>query len=90
MAITKNAKKAIRNSERKRVFNVRRTRRIRTAIKDIEKALATGDVKTAEAKLPEAYKAIDKATKMSTLKKNTASRRKAGLVRMIKVAKAEA
>ena len=90
MAITKNAKKAIRNSERKRVFNIRRVRRIKGAIKDIEKALLTGDVATAEAKLPEAYKAIDKAQKMSTLKKNTASRRKATLVRMIKRAKTTA
>jgi small subunit ribosomal protein S20 len=84
MAITKNAKKAIRNSERKQVFNLRRTRRVRSATKAIEKALETGDVKAAEAALPEAYKAIDKAAKMNTLKANTASRRKASLVRMIK------
>jgi small subunit ribosomal protein S20 len=90
MAITKNAKKAIRNSEKKRVFNIRRVRQYRTAIRDIEKALEGGDVTSAEAKLPAAYKAIDKALKMSTLKPNTASRRKAGLVRMIKRAKTEA
>jgi small subunit ribosomal protein S20 len=87
MAITQNAKKAIRNAERKRVFNVRRVRRIRSASKDIEKLIETGDIKGAEAKLPEAYKAIDKATKMNTLKKNTASRRKSLLARKIKAAK---
>jgi len=90
MAITQNAKKAIRNSEKKRVFNIRRVRRVKTAIRDIEKALEGGDVTAAEAKLPEAYKSIDKALKMGTLKSNTASRRKAGLVRMIQRAKTEA
>lgn len=87
MAITKNAKKAIRNSERKRVFNVRRVRRFRNATKDIEKLLEEGKVDEAQKALPEAYKSIDKAAKMNTLKKTTASRRKSKLSRMIKKAK---
>ena len=84
MPITKGAKKAVRNQDRKAVFNLRRTRRIRTATKDIEKLVEAGDSKGALEKLPEAYKAIDKATKMNTLKKGTASRRKSKLARMIK------
>ena len=90
MPITKGAKKAVRNSERKRVFNTRRVRRIRTATKDVEKLVAAGDVAGAEAKLPEAYKAIDKATKMDTLKPNTAARRKSRLANLIKRAKTSA
>ena len=84
MPITKGAKKAVRSQDRKKVFNLRRTRRVRTATKDIEDLLEKGDVTGAQAKLPEAYKALDKAQKMNTLKKNTVSRRKSKLARMIK------
>ncbi len=86
MAITSSAKKAIRGSERKRVFNVRRMRAIKDAEKEITKLVADGKAKDAQKALPGAYKAIDKAAKMGTLKKNTASRMKARLNRVIKVA----
>ncbi|MDA8611382.1 30S ribosomal protein S20 [Candidatus Pacebacteria bacterium] len=86
MPITKGAKKAVRSQDRKAVFNLRRKRRMLDVTKKIEKMLEGGEVKEAKAKLPEAYKAIDKAAKMNTLKKGTASRRKAKLSRMIKVA----
>ena len=87
MAITSSAKKAIRSSEKKRAFNLRRTRTIKGIEKDIEKLLAEGKADDAQKMLPAAYKAIDKAAKMGTLHKNTASRRKAKLARMIKRAK---
>lgn len=88
MPITKGAKKAVRNADKKRVFNLRRTRRVQGASKDVEKLVKSGDVAGAQAKLSEAYKAIDKAAKMNTIKKNTAARRKSRLAAMIKKAKA--
>lgn len=84
MAITKSAKKAIRSSEKKRVFNVRRVRAYKDAEKEIEKLLKEGKVKEAKATLPKAYKVIDKAAKMNTIKKNTASRKKSRLSASIK------
>ncbi len=87
MPITAGAKKAHRASKRKQVFNVRRKGAMKDAIKDIEKALSTGDTKTAEAKVPEAYKAIDKALKRGIIKPNTAARKKSRLVATIKKAK---
>jgi len=87
MPITKGAKKAVRSSDRKRVFNLRRIRTVRGVVKDIQKLVTAGDVASAEAKLPEAYKAIDKAAKMNTLKSNTASRKKSRLAGLIKRAK---
>lgn len=84
MAITSSAKKAIRADERKAVFNIRRKRAYKTAIKDIEKDLKDNKVADAEKKLPAAYKAIDKAAKMGTLHKNTAARTKSRLVGKIK------
>lgn len=84
MAITKGAKKAIRNAEKKRVFNIRRTRAYKTVVKEIEDLVKVGKTPDAEAKLPLAYKAIDKAAKMNSLKKGTADRKKSRLSALIK------
>jgi small subunit ribosomal protein S20 len=86
MAITKGAKKAIRSSERKAVFNLRRKRTMLTILKDIDKLLLADKIDEAQAKLKDAYKAIDKAAKMNTIKKNTASRKKSRLSAKIKKA----
>lgn len=87
MAITKGAKKATRNADRKRVFNIRRTRAYKGVSKEIAELIQAGKIDEANAKLPTAYKAIDKAAKMNTLKKNTASRKKSRLSAAIKRAK---
>lgn len=84
MAITKGAKKAIRQSERKKVFNTRRTRAMKDSIKAIEKSLEAGNAAEAEKQLPAAYKALDKAAKMNTIKKGNASRKKSRLAGAIK------
>lgn len=84
MAITSSAKKAIRSSDKKRAYNLRRTRAIKDVTKQIEKLLIEGKIDEAKKLLPTAYKNIDKAAKMNTLKKNTASRRKSALVKKIK------
>ena len=87
MAITKGAKKAIRNAEKKRVFNVRRTRAYRAIVKEVQELVVGGKAEEAQAKLPLAYKAIDKAAKMGTIKKGTADRKKSRLSTMIKKSK---
>jgi len=84
MAITKNAKKAVRVSERKRVFNIRRTTVMRDVVKTIRKSVLAGDVAAAKAMLPEAYKAIDKAAKRGVIKDNTAARKKSRLTAKVK------
>jgi len=83
MAITKSAKRAVRVSERKRVFNVRRKRAVTNTGKAITKALAAKDVAGAAALLPTAYKAIDKAAKRGVIKANTAARKKSRLARAL-------
>jgi small subunit ribosomal protein S20 len=87
MPITKGAEKAHRASLRKRVFNVRRNRAMNEIVKSVRSLIATGDTAGATAKLPEAYKAIDKAAKRGVIKPNTAARKKSRLVRAIKAAK---
>ena len=86
MAITIGAKKAIRSSERKRVFNIRRNSAMRDIVKDIKKAILAGEGERAKAMLPEAYKAIDKAAKRGVIKDNTAGRKKSRLTASIKKA----
>ena len=88
MAITSSAKKAIRSSAKKHVFNLRRKDALHDATKSLTKALAAKDVAAAEKLLPEAYKAIDKAAKRGVIKDNTADRKKARLAAAIKRAKA--
>jgi len=84
MAITKGAKKAVRSSERKRIFNLRRNNAMRGVLKDIKKKLAAGDKEGAKALVPQAQKAIDKAAKRGVIKDNTASRKKSRLVAAVK------
>ena len=90
MPITRGAKKAERASKNKRVFNVRRTSAMNIAVKKIKKTVVAGDAKAAEALLPDAYQAIDKAMKRGVIKKNTAARKKSRLVAAIKRAGASA
>jgi small subunit ribosomal protein S20 len=83
MAITKSAKKAIRQSERKFVMNLRRRRAIHDTVKDARKAVGQ-DRKAQDASLSVAYQAIDKALKRGIIKKNTAARKKSRLVKLLK------
>lgn len=83
MALTRSAKKAIRSSARKRVFNIRRQEALRSASKELLKAFAAKDVKAAEKLLPGAYQAIDKAKKRGVISANTAARKKSRLARAL-------
>ncbi len=79
MAITQGAKKAHRQSLRKKAMNDKRKLAIRSALKGARVA-PKGDVKA----LATAYKAIDKAWKTGLIKKNTAARRKAKVAKLLK------
>jgi len=88
MAITSSAKKAIRSSAKKHVFNLRRKDAMKDTTKSLNKALAAKDVAAAEKLLVSAYKTIDKAKKRGVIKSNTAARKKSRLALAIKKAKA--
>jgi len=83
MPITKSAKKALRGSQKKRVFNLRRSREMKLKIKEVESLLKEGKKKEAETSLPQAYKAIDKAIKRGIIKKNTGARKKSQLAKKL-------
>jgi len=84
MAITRGAKKAHRSSQRKRVFNLRRKNEVSRAVKSLKRLLVSGNKKEAEIMMREVQSALDKAVKGKTLKKNTASRKKSRLSKLVK------
>jgi len=86
MAITKSAKKAIKSSKRKRVFNLRRSGVMKDSIKELKKLVAKKDIDGAKNLLSATYKAIDKASKRGVIKKNNASRKKSRISSLIKKA----
>jgi len=87
MPITKGAAKAHRASLRKRVFNTRRKNAMTDVVKKVRKLVAGGEVKEAEALMPTAQKAIDKAAKRGVIKENTAARKKSRLSALVKKSK---
>lgn len=84
MPITKGAKKAHVQSEKKRIYNVRRKSVMSDTVKSVTKAILAGDSAKAKELLPKAYKAIDKANKRGVIKDNTAARKKSRLTARVK------
>lgn len=84
MPITKGAQKAHRSSLRKRVYNMRRRRDMNSIVKEVRTLIADGKTAEAAKKMPDAYKAIDKAAKRGVIKDNTAARKKSRLSAAIK------
>lgn len=85
MPITKGAKKAVRTTKRKTVYNKRRKDSMKEAVKAVrEEVIKNADAKKALSLLPTAYKAIDKAAQGGVIKKNTAARKKSRLSAFVK------
>ncbi|MEX2090681.1 MAG: 30S ribosomal protein S20 [Candidatus Paceibacterota bacterium] len=72
----KSAKKALRQSKKRRVQNIKRLDAYRTAVKTFKKLLVSGKKDEAKKYLPKVYKALDKAAKSKVIKPNKASRLK--------------
>ena len=83
MPIIKSAKKALRGSQRKRVFNLRRKEALKQITKEVEKLVREGKHPEAATRLSAAYQAIDKAAKRGVIKKNTAARKKARIAHIV-------
>ena len=81
MPITQSAKKALRQSLRRKAQNLKRKEAYKNAVRDFTKLLVAGKTKDAEKLLPQLYKALDKAAKTGVIKKNKASRLKSRLAR---------
>lgn len=84
MPITQSAKKAVRQSARRKAINDRRSRSMKEAVKAVKSA------KTPDAGLVSAaYQAIDKAVKGGLLHKNAGARKKSLVARTASISKLE-
>lgn len=87
MANHASAKTRIRRNNRRAEINGARRSRIRTFIKKVEMALASGDVKQAEETLKSAQPEIQRGVAKGIMHKNTAARKISRLSTRIKAFK---
>ena len=83
MAITESAKKAARQSAKRKEQNTVYKNKIKKLVKEALSLVSTKKMAEAKKLLPEIYKALDKAAKVGVIKKNNASRRKSRLTKLI-------
>lgn len=83
MPITKAAKKALRQSKKRRRRNLKVKREIKEIIKKFQNLLFEKKIEEANKFLPRIYKILDKAAKRKIIKKNTASRKKSRLAQAL-------
>ena len=84
MANSKQAKKRIRQIERRTEVNRYRITRLRTYIKKVEVAIASGDQTVAQAAFKEAQPVMQKSVTKGIIHANTISRKLSRLNRAIK------
>ena len=75
MANTASAKKAVRKIERRTAVNRSRRSQMRTYVRKVEEALASGDASAAAAALNAAEPLVMRASQKGIIHKNTASRK---------------
>lgn len=84
LANTKQAKKRVRQAEKSRRENASMRSMLRTYIKKVIAAIATGNQKTAVAAMQEATPVIDRMASKGIIHKNKAARHKSRLTAHIK------
>ena len=83
MPITKSAKKALRQSQKRRRRNLVYKKGVKEITKKIKNLISQKKTKEAKSLLPQLYKILDKAAKVGVIKKETASRKKSRLTKLI-------
>jgi len=79
LANTAQARKRVRQAENSRLRNVGQRSNMRTAIKQVQKAIAEGDKDSAKKSLQAAASVLDKACSKGLIHKNKAARDKSRL-----------
>ncbi|MEK7061758.1 MAG: 30S ribosomal protein S20 [Patescibacteria group bacterium] len=83
MAITKSAKKSIRQTKRRKAQNLVYKNKIKNLIKEMGVLISQKKANEAKKLLSAIYEALDKAAKAGVIKKNTASRKKSRISKSI-------
>lgn len=83
MAVTKTAKRAIRQAEGRKVLNDARKKKMKEAVKTTKAHLTKKDSKASRESLKNTFQALDKAVKRGVIKKGNANRKKSRLAKAI-------
>ena len=83
MANTKSAKKAVRQTERRTTANKARRTHMRSSVRKVEEAIASGDKKAAQAALKEAEPIIARTGQKGMVHRKTASRKVSRLAKRV-------
>ena len=86
MAITKSAKKALRQNVTRRKRNLVYKNKTKSLSKKIRLLASQGKTEEANKFLSAAYRALDKAAKVGVIKKGEADRKKSRLTKLLKKA----
>ena len=79
----KSAAKAMRQSIKRRLQNLKTKDKFKNAVKQVKQFVAAGSKKDAMEAMKEVMSALDKAAKKHVIHKNTASRRKSRLAKAL-------
>ena len=91
MANTKSSKKDLRRTVKRRARNLSTRSALKTFVKKVKTAAATGEATTTQTALVSAISALDKAAQRGIIHKNQAARRKSRIAKAAnKAAKAAA
>ena len=83
MANTKSAKKAARQATRRTVVNKARRTRLRSSVRRVEEAIASGNKEAAAAALKEAEPVIARTAQKGIVHRNSASRKMSRLAKRV-------
>ena len=89
MPIKKSAKKALKQSQKRRIRNLIYKEKIKKTLKEIKNLVFQKKIEEAKKILPQAYKILDKAAKTGVIKKNTAARKKSRISILVSRIKSE-
>jgi small subunit ribosomal protein S20 len=85
MPRTKSAKKALRQSQKRRIRNLQNKRKLKNLLKEVKSLIFQKKIEEAKKLLPQVYKFLDKAAKVGLIKKNTAARKKSEITKLITI-----
>jgi len=85
MPITKSAKKALRQSLKRKLRNLIYKKKIKNLVKEVKILISQKKIEEAKKLLPQVYKILNKAAKVGVIKKNTAARKKSAIAKAIGV-----
>ncbi|KKR23021.1 MAG: 30S ribosomal protein S20 [Candidatus Yanofskybacteria bacterium GW2011_GWD2_39_48] len=84
MPITESARKALRQTKKRRAKNLQRQNDYKIAVKKLAKLSKTDKKAEISKALAIAYKTLDKAAKVGVIKKNKAARLKSKAAKLVK------